>query len=463
VATRAVRVRPARWGGKALEVLRNPLYRSGYALVANTAGTAAVGFAYWAVAAHLYDREAVGRSSALVSALIFLSSFAQLNLATTLPRFLPEFARSGRSSSRLIAYCYGASSLTAVVAGIGFVTVLPRLSSQWQFLGRSAPLAAVFVAATVIWGIFALEDAALTGLHRTMVVPVENTVYGVGKLLLLASIALLLPSTGIFVSWVVPLVAVVPVINWLIFRRFLKHPSPHLMDPAPGVTGLRPREVIRFASVDYVGTIFGQTYGNLLPLLVLSALGAAANGAFYVAYTIASALGLVADNFATSLLVGGAAAPHRLAELTRGTLARCGLVVVPGAALLLLAPHLILAIYGGGYVAHASTLLGLLAVGAIPYSLVMMALSLDRIDRRVGRAAWTQAALAALVLAGSWLLLKKLGINGVGVAWAAGNLVVAIVRSPTIVGAARRPAARHRAGRSSTSYRGRSDRGKHER
>lgn len=434
VTTKALRVLPARWGHRALNDLRDPLYRSGYALVANTAGATAVGFAYWAVAAHLYDRQVIGRSSALVSALILLSSIAQLNLANTLLRFLP---RAGPSAARLIVYSYGASSITSLVVGVAFVTVIPRLSPQWQFLGGSAPLAVLFVAATVVWGVFALEDAALTGLQRAVVVPVENTAYGVFKLLLLVGIAWLLPATGIFVSWIIPLVVVTPAINWLIFRKYLKGQPPYPTDSAVGAGGLRAREVMRFASINYVGNLFGQAYWGLPPLLVLSVLGAAANGNFYVAFTIAYGLWLVAANFSTSLLVGGSAAPHRLTELTRGTLARCALIVVPGVALLTLAPGPILDIYGPEYAAHASLLLSLLAAGALPNGLVMIALALDRIASRVDRAAWTQLALAVLVLGGSWLLLRKLGIDGAGIAWVAGNLVVAIARCPTIVGAAR--------------------------
>jgi O-antigen/teichoic acid export membrane protein len=444
VATRALRVPAVHWGGRVLNELRHPLYRSGYALVANTAGAAAVGFAYWAVAAHLYDRQVLGRSSALVSALIFLSSLAQLNLANTLPRFLP---RAGPSAARLILYSYGASAVTSVLAGVAFVTILPRLSPQWQFLGHSAPLAVLFAATVVVWGVFALEDAALTGLHRAVVVPVENTAYGVLKLLLLAGAASLLPATGIFVSWVVPLVVVIPVINWLIFRRYLKSQTRYPTAPAAGAGGLRAREVMRFASVDYVGTLFGQACGNLLPLLVLSVLGAAANGSYYVAYTMASALGLVAGNFATSLLVGGSAAPHRLAVLTRGTLARWALVVVPGAVLLMLAPGLVLNIYGPGYAAHSSEVLRLLAAGSLPYGLVTITFALDRIAGRVDRVARTQLAVAVLVLGGSWLLIRKLGINGVGIAWAVGYLIVAIARIPTLASAARGRTAKHGAPR----------------
>jgi len=419
-------------GERALDGLRSPIYRSGYALLANAAGTTLVGAVFWAVAAHLYSGETLGRGSALIAALILASSLAQLNLHSALPRFLP---RAGRSAGRLITYSYGMSSLAALAVGLGFVTILPRLSSNWRFLGDSATLAVVFVAATVVWGVFNLEDAALVGLHRSVLVAVENLVYGVCKLLLLVAIAVMLPLTGIFVSWVVPLVVIVPAINWLIFRRYLKD-----RDSAAAAAGWRAREVVRFASVDYVGAMIGQASGGLMPLLVLSALGAAANASFYIAWTIAAGLNLVTANFAYSLLVEGATAPHRLAELTRGVLVRCAVIAIPAAALLVVAARPILRIYGSAYAAHASVLLGLLALATIPGGLLAVVFTLDRLENRVGRATFTQGALAVLTLGGSLLLLRRLGIDGIGLACLVGYLVGAAARSPTIVGALRRPA-----------------------
>jgi O-antigen/teichoic acid export membrane protein len=427
--------------------MRDPTYRGGYALVVNTAGTTAFGLAYWAVAARLYDRQVLGRGAALVSALILVSSVAQLNLASALPRFLPQ---AGRSARRLIACGYGASSVAALAVGVAFVTVLPRLSSPWHFVGQSATLAAAFVGAAIVWGVFALEDAALTGLRHATVVPLENTAYGVCKLLLLAGAASLLPSAGIFFSWVVPLAVIVPAINWLIFRRYLADPV-----AAPPASPLRGREVVRFASVDYLGTLLGQACGNLLPLVVLSTLGAAADGSFFVAWTIAAGLTMVATNFATSMLVEGATAPHRLAELTRGVLARCALAVVPGAAVLAVAARPILSIYGAGYAAQTSFLLALLAVAALPNSFLQVAIAIDRITGRVGRATWSRLALAVLVLGGGWALTKHLGIDGAALAWGGGNLVVALSRSPAVFRAASgqatarrdRAPARHQSGR----------------
>lgn len=410
-----------------LGALRSPLYRSGYALLANAAGTTALGAIYWAVAAHLYDQQALGRTSALIAALIVVSNLAQLNLHSALARFLP---RAGRSACRFVTYSYAVSSLAAVPLGLAFVTILPRLSPNWRFVGDSVPFAVVFVLGAVAWGVFNLEDAALVGLRRSVIVPAENMVYGLCKLILLAVIAVLLPSTGIFVSWVAPLVVIIPAVNWLIFHRYLKD-----RDFAAAAAGLPAREVVRFASIDYVGAVIGQATGGLLPLLVLSVLGAAANGSFYIAWTIAAGLTLVTANFAYSLLAEGATAPHRLPELTRGVLVRCAVVTVPGVALLVVAAHPILRIYGSAYAADASVLLGLLALAAIPTGLVSVAFSLDRLAGRVGRAAFTQGVLAVFTLGGSWLLLRHLGIDGVGVACLGGSLVVAVARFPTIAAA----------------------------
>jgi O-antigen/teichoic acid export membrane protein len=424
-----VRVASSR-GGWGLAALRDPLYRSSYALVANTVASTAVGIVYWAVAAHFYDRQAVGRSAALVSALILVSSFAQLNLANTLARFIPQ---AGRSAGKFIAYSYGASSCAALIGGIAFVTVLPRLSTEWHFVGDSVLLTVTFVVAAVVWGVFTLQDYALLSLHRPVLVPVENFVYGVCKLFMLVGIVLLLPSTGVFFSWVVPLAVTVPAVNWLIFRRYLKERTSAVV---PG--GLRAGPVVRFASVDYLGSVLSQAYGNMLPLLVLSTLGAAANGSFYIAWTIASGLVLLAANFGTSLLVEGAAAPQKLAELTRGVLARCVVITSLGAAVLILAARPILYVYGSGYAIQATSLLRLLSVGTLPSCLVVVAVSLDRVAGRVGRATLTRLVLTFLVLGGGWLLARKVGIDGVAFAWAGANLVVALARFPTIASAARR-------------------------
>jgi O-antigen/teichoic acid export membrane protein len=410
--------------------LRDPAYCGSYALFANTLGTNLIGAVYWAVAARLYGPEAMGRAAAVVSALMLVAILSQLNLSGALMRFLPQMG--ARLAGRLIIFSYLATSLTALAGSMIFVTVMPRLSSEWHFLGDSAFLAVLFAVSVVIWEIFTLQDAVLVGLQHAVVVPVENVIYALAKLALLMAAAWLLGSTDILVSWMSPLILLIPVINWLIFR-FLKDRSP---DDA--VPGMRIRHLARFASVDYLGLICSQVTANVLPLLVISVLGPAANGSFYVASLVTSGVAGLGVSFSTGLLVEAAAAPDRLPELTRGALKRCVLVMGTATIVLVFGARFILRIYGGSYIGHTLMLFQLLSLTLLPFCVQTIAYSLDRIAGKPIRATLSQLAIAVLTLGGSWLLFGRLGLNGVGVACIVADIAVALVRLPTVLAALRR-------------------------
>src|SRR4051812_10854631 len=159
--------------------LSDPLLLSAYSLMANTAITAVLGFAFWILAARLYPPGVVGRDAALVAGLIELSSICQLNLSNAVVRFLP---RLRTTAGRSLAGAYAVSGLVAVVVGTAFIVVAPLVSEDLRAVTRPASIAVVYVVSLVIWGVFTLEDSALTALRRSYWVPLENGVYGVLKL-----------------------------------------------------------------------------------------------------------------------------------------------------------------------------------------------------------------------------------------------------------------------------------------
>jgi O-antigen/teichoic acid export membrane protein len=409
--------------------LRDPAYRGSYALVANTVGTSVIGALYWAVAAHLYTPEELGRATALISALLLVATLSQLNLSSTLMRFLPQMGAS--TARRLINSSYLISTVTALAGSAIFITLMPRLSSEWSFVGHSAFFAIIFAASVIVWEIFTLQDAALVGLQRAGAVPVENVIYSVAKLGLLVAGVWMLGSTNILFSWVIPLVLLIPGINWLIFRC-LRDRNPHDMVP-----GIRLRQLARFASVDYAGVIFGQVTGNVLPLLVISILGPAAAGSFYIVSLITSGVASVGISFATGLLIEAAAAPSRLPELTRGALKRCFITMGPATLVLIVGAPFILKVYGGASVANTVVLFQLLSLTLLPFCIETIAYSLDRIAGKPIRSTLTQAAIAVLTLGGSWALFGRFGLNAVGIATLGAGIAVALARLPTVVSALR--------------------------
>ncbi len=66
-----------------------PFVRNAYSLVGSTLATSGFGVIFWIVAAHLFTKEEVGRDTALISTMLFLSSISQLNLTNGFNRFVP--------------------------------------------------------------------------------------------------------------------------------------------------------------------------------------------------------------------------------------------------------------------------------------------------------------------------------------------------------------------------------------
>ncbi len=92
-------------------------------------------------------------------------------------------------------------------------------------------------------------------------------------------------------------------------------------------------------------------------------------------------------------------------------------IVAPAAiAVAIVAPY-VMGLFGQDYAAEGTTLLRLLAVGAIPYSVIPVYISVVRVQRRVRRAAAVLAVMCFLVLMLSELFLRSWGLLGVGVAW----------------------------------------------
>src|SRR4051812_42312805 len=129
-----------------LEHMRTPLYRNAYALILSAGTTSGLGIAYWVLAAHEYTANAVGTNAAAISSMMFLSGVAQLNLETTMVRFLPS---AGGATRRLIGRAYLVSALLALAIGLVFILGLGIWSPKLSFLRVSPWSSLWFILATV--------------------------------------------------------------------------------------------------------------------------------------------------------------------------------------------------------------------------------------------------------------------------------------------------------------------------
>ncbi|MFF8014059.1 lipopolysaccharide biosynthesis protein [Streptomyces sp. NPDC007929] len=384
------------------------LFKNAYFLMLSTGVSAVLGLGFWLVAARYYTEEAVGQGSAAIAAMRLLASITATTMIGAVVRFVP---RAGRETGRLVWGTYVASSLVVALAAAVFLLTLDAWGASYAPLGT--PMAgAVFVAACVAWALLTLQDGVLTGLRKAEWVPAGNAVFSVGKLALLAVFAGTLPVLGIFVSWAVAIAFSTLPLGWLIFRRLIPRQAAADRDKEPP----RLKEMGRFLAGDSLGALFSLAMINLLPVMVAVRFSAAENGYFYVAYTVGGTMEFMAINMASSLTAHASHDPRQLADGVRGALRRMTLLLVPVVAVLVVFAPYILTPFSPDYAEHGSTVLRLLALGALPRVVVELYIGVLRVQGRTGVLAALQGTMCALVLGSAAVLFTPAGIAGAG--WA---------------------------------------------
>ncbi|WP_416478075.1 lipopolysaccharide biosynthesis protein [Streptomyces sp. LKA04] len=405
------------------------LFKNAYFLMLSTGVSAVLGLGFWLVAARYYSEEAVGQGSAAIAAMRLLASITATTMIGAVVRFVP---RAGRATGTLVWRAYAASSVVVAVAAVVFLLTLDLWGPSYAPLGTAAT-GVLFVLACVAWALLTLQDGVLTGLRRAEWVPAGNAVFSVGKLILLALFATSLPVLGIFVSWAVAIAFSTLPLGWLIFRRLIPRQAEADRDVEPP----KAREMGRFLAGDSLGALFSLAMINLLPVMVAVNFSAAQNGYFYVAYTVGGTMEFMAINMASSLTAHASHDPRRLADGIRGALRRMTVLLVPVVLFLVVFAPQILAPFDEDYAEHGSTVLRLLAVGALPRIVVELYIGVLRVQGRTGVLAAVQGTMCVLVLGSAAVLFTPAGISGAGWAVLGSMTVVALGCAPGLRSALR--------------------------
>ncbi|MEO3873926.1 hypothetical protein ABGB18_34375 [Nonomuraea sp. B12E4] len=400
--------------------LRNPLFRQGYSLMANTVITGVLGMGYWLLAAHYYTPEEFGRGQAVITAMRLFASLTALGFVGALARFLPL---AGRRTPELILRGYGLAAATGGVAAVGFLLTLPLWGETYSVLAGFGP-GLFFVASVVVWAVFTLQDVVLTGLRRATFVPLNNLVFGVVKMGLLFALAGALPEGGIFTSWVIPTALALIPVNWLIFGLVVPR---HVRQVDAAAQPPRLREVGRFLAGDFPGTLSILAIVYLVPVVIATQVGEATFGRFSMAFTLASMIELLAMNMAVSLTVEGSIERAKLAVNARNALRRALLVVTPIIAVAIVGGPLILHIFGSDFADEGSTLLRLMSLAVLPRVLIEVYLSTLRAQSKARTLATVQVGLAVLVLISVAALFPLAGVNAVGYGLLFSELLMALL------------------------------------
>lgn len=406
------------------------VYRNSYALILTTVVNAALGLLFWVAAARLFPADVVGLGSGGISAMQLVATIGWVGLIFTLMRYVPI---AGRFRRRLIVGVYAAGVLAATPLAIVFVLWLAD-PFDVAYVSSDVLAGAVFCVAVAAWVVFTLQDSALISLRRSSVVTVENLLYGLLKLVLLVGLSFLDEPWVLLGVWAGSTLLFVAAVNRYITR------DPLMRDTADPPPTLNRASVARFSLGHTAAATVAIVPDYLVPLLVIHYLGPAANAYYYAAWSVSLSARALAVNVTDALMVEAAYGQESFARLLRKLARLFGLILVPTMAVLVLAADPIMHIFGAGYAERGAPVLRLFALGLAPFTIVTLALALDRVRERFADALIITAVGTIATVGLDILWIPDHGPKGAALAWLCGQSLAAVVAARTLWHGLDRPA-----------------------
>jgi O-antigen/teichoic acid export membrane protein len=370
------------------------LFLNAGSLMATTAITSLLGFAYWWLAARTAPAEAVGQASAAVSAMTLIGTIGMSGMGTMLISDLPRLA--GRRWD-LVSTCLLVAGAAATAGGLAYV-LLAHLAVPGLRQALGGPATTVLLVAGIALNAMTLVlDEALVGLLAGPLQLMRNAWFSAVKLALLGGLALLpfAPTGGeLLLCWVAGMVLSVAVLGRALRRRGM-------------IDSLRPRlDLLRGrgrATFDH-NLLNLATYlpRAALPLVVTAVLSAEANASFYTAFMVTSFLAMVPGNVALTLFAVASGDRAALRSKVRMGLLVCLGGGLPVSVVVALAAAPIMSIFGARYAASAGAALSILALTYVPFVFHHLFLAISRVQNRVRQAGVFSVFAGLAELAAAW-------------------------------------------------------------
>ncbi len=390
------------------QLWRVSLYSNAVYLMLANAASALLTFGFWIMVARFYSLEDVGIASAIIAAAGLLAVLSYGGLGAGLIRFLPG---AGVNARLMINTVFTVGVVASIIASLIFAAGLGLWSPTLLFLRGSPIYLTAFVLFAIAANLWTLAQETLIAVRRTGFVLAQNLIFGLLRIILPIPLAAFFHSFGIFASWSVSLGVAFLVTVFLFIPRVVTgyRPSPAFR---PGIL----KGILRFSLANYLSMLFITAPGLILPIMVLNLRGAEENAYFYIAWAVAAVLNMIPNGPAFSLFAEGSYDDKTLRLNARRALKMTYLILAPAVVLTLAIADKLLLLFGDLYSQNGTTLFRILAISALPHAINVIYLGINRVQKNLRVIVSLPIFLAAVTLVLSYILLPRMGINGVGIA-----------------------------------------------
>ncbi|MGI6078513.1 MAG: lipopolysaccharide biosynthesis protein [Fastidiosipilaceae bacterium] len=396
------------------------LYNNAFYLMLNTACTSVLGFVFWYVVARCFLSSDVGIGSALNSASSLVASFAGLGLGIGLVRFVPEIKEG---AIRLINSAFTLAGVTAIAGSLLYLAGVKHWAPALIFLWKNHWLSGFFVLFTVSIALSNLIDHSFVAARTANYVFWKNLIANLIKLPLPVFVFASLKGFGIFAGIGVAFFITIALALFLFLPKVYKGYSPR-----PAWDSGMLKQVLPFSFTNYLSGLLNSVPTFIYPLMILNVIGPEQNAYYSMAWMIAMVLAIIPGSLSQSLFAEGSHNPERLGGGDgRRALVLAILLTIPAVGAVAFLGSWLLQFFGPAYAQNGTGVLRILVLSIIPLCVNRFFMTVNQVKKRVPLILGQAAYLAVISIGLGYLMLCKIGIKGIGVAYVIAQLSWAVI------------------------------------
>lgn len=384
----------------------DPLYENSFFILLTGIISSAFGFVFWILAGKTYNPIYVGISTALLSSITIISVISLLGLDQSIIRFFPE-----RNQSKV----FGTSLIIVTLSTLACCTVFILGLTIWApKLNLIKDNLFIFLIIAITNSLTLIASSAFMAIKKSKYYFLQNVISG-SKIFLLFPF-IIFGALGIFYSYSIATIFAF-VFSIILLYKFNIHPT--------NVDKEFLSDSLHFSAGNYSLSILMIIPTQILPILILSLLGAAETAYFYISFTIASILFLIPGAFGTSLFVQGSHGEPMKKNTIKSILA-IYTILLPSAAILYFFAGFFLGLIGKSYL-NALELFRLLVISTLFSPFPQIYFSIKKVQKDIKKIILVAIPNFSFTIILSYLLLIKYGLIGVGYAFLITNVIMTFI------------------------------------
>lgn len=383
---------------------RNSLY-----IMLATGVMSAFGFLFWIICSQLYSPSEIGLATSLISVASLLTALSLFGLNNVIVRFLP----TSSDGNQLISTILFIVSFGSIVVSILFLLWAYLTNNPVIQLGALSVVAPIFIVFVFLQTTGIIFDNIFIAHRNTKYILFKNSLFSVTKLAL-PFLFIVLGSVGIIYS-----ITIATLTAWFAGLLWLTTTVGHRL-ASPSTQAIAG--TVRFATGNYLGNIFAMLPASLLPLIIVSRLGAQEAAYFYMPMMIIALINVIPSANAQSLFAEASNNEKELPNHLRKAFRHLFLILTPAVALVGLLGYLVLSFFGSEYAKAGTHALQILAIASFIGSLNYFGDTILNIKKLAGQYVAMNAFNSTIIITLSYFVAPY-GLTAIAGAWLAGQMI----------------------------------------